>query len=585
MPLDAICLSALVAELNGAVQYSRIEKIHQPARDELLFSLRGTDGAKRLLLSASPTRPRAQLTDLPRENPQQPPMFCMLLRKHLAGGRILSVTQPLLERLIEFEIEATDELGEKTRRRLVLEVMGRHANVILVDSENRIVDCLRRVDQDMSAQRQILPGMFYRLPPEQGKQNPFTVIENSEGAGLFATENESKIEKHLVENFQGISPLIARELAFEATGASDAPLQGNEEKLTAKFQRLMKQIAAGAMSPYLLYRDEKPVDFSFRPILQYGPNTQSQKVESFSQLLDTFYAQKETSERLRQKSQDLGKTVTNARDRLQRKLLLQKKELEGTKDREALREIGDIITSNLYAMEKGMTQLKTINFYDPDSSEIAIKLDPLLTPQQNAARYYKDYNRAKRAEEMLTGQIEKGSGELEYLISVQDSLQRAGGESDLEDIRQELVETGYIRRAGKAKGRMKRPAAKPLEFRSTTGFRISVGRNNTQNDLLTTKLAGKGDIWLHTQKIHGSHVILWTEGKTPDAESITQAATLAAYYSQGRDGGKIPVDYTSVKFVKKPAAARPGMVIYTTYETILVAPEESLVQSLQEKTK
>lgn len=578
MPLDAICLSALVSELKNAVVGSRIDKIHQPARDEVILSLRGSTGSMRLLLSASPTRPRAQLTELPRENPQEPPMFCMLLRKHLAGGRILDITQPPLERLITFHIEVLDELGDRSVRLLILEVMGRRANLLLLDREGRIADCLRKVDSDMSQERQLLPGMFYRLPPTQGKESPHLALEQPLP---FNDSWGHKIETLLVDTFSGISPLVARELAFEAAGSTEALLsKENLPRLQERLVRLMTQVESGEMEPYLLVRDSTPTDFTFRPILQYGPGTESRKMESFSKLLDGFYAQREGTERIRQKGQDLLRSLNTARDRLSRKLLIQEKELEGTKNRELLRQTGDLITTNFYRMEKGIAQLKTENYYDPNGGEITIRLDPLKTPQQNAARYYKDYNRAKTAERVLTEQIATGRRELEYLNSVLESVSRAEGERDLEEIRQELVETGYVRRRSKAKERMKRLASKPLEFRSSSGLRISVGRNNSQNDVLTTKLAGKGDLWFHAQKIHGAHVILWTDGQSPDLQSLTEAAELAAWFSQGRSAGKVPVDYTMVKHVKKPAGARPGMVIYTTNETAYVSPNESLVKSL-----
>ena len=306
-------------------------------------------------------------------------------------------------------------------------------------------------------------------------------------------------------------------------------------------------------------------------------------MESFSAMLDEFYAARENAERVRQRGQDLIKSVTSARDRTARKLGNQRRELEATRDRERLRELGDIITSSFHVMEKGMAVLRAADFYDSECRQVEIKLDPLLTPQQNAAKYYKDYNRAKTAEKMLTIQIEKNEVELEYLNSVLENITLAEGEKDLQEIRQELTETGYLRRSSKARGREKKVAGKPMEFRSSAGLRISVGKNNSQNDALTTKMAYKSDIWLHTQKIHGSHVILWAEGGEADARSLTEAAVLAATFSQAGDSRKVPVDYTSVKFVKKPAGARPGMVVYTTYQTAYVDPDPELAKRLRVK--
>ncbi len=575
MPLDALCLTAVAAEIRAAVQGGKIDKIYQPTRDEVVLYIRGPAGNVRLLLSANPGHPRAHLTERNRENPEQPPMFCMLLRKHLQGARILELNQPPLERILDFNLETLDELGDRVERRLVLEAMGRSANLLLLDGEGRIVDCTRRVDGDLAkGQRQLLPGLFYRQPPAVDKLNPFT-LEPEELRLVLANPLGKAWDKLLLDSFTGLSPLVARELAFRAGDDS--------EKLAAELEKLGKSVEENHFTPYLLVREGKPVDFTFLPVLQYGPETESIPRESFSALLDDFFSDRESAERVRQRGQDLVKSVTSARDRTARKLGNQARELEATKNRERLRELGDILTSNLHLMEKGMSTFRTMDFYDPEGGEVDIPLDPLLTPQQNAAKYYKEYNKAKTAEEMLTIQIEKGEKELEYLNSVLENIALAEGEKDLQEIRQELTETGYLRRPKTAAKRAKRVSGKPIEFRSSSGLRISVGKNNSQNDLLTTKLAYKSDIWLHTQKIHGSHVILWLEGGEADARSLTEAAQLAAYFSQARDGSKVPVDYTPVKYVKKPAGARPGMVVYTTYQTAVVEPDAELAKKLRVK--
>ena len=575
MPLDALCLTAVAGEVRAAVQGGKIDKIYQPTRDEVVLYIRGPAGNVRLLLSANPGHPRAHLTERNRENPEQPPMFCMLLRKHLQGARILELNQPPLERILDFKLETLDELGDRVERRLVLEAMGRSANLLLLDGEGRIVDCTRRVDGDIArGQRQLLPGLFYRQPPTVDKLNPFT-LEPEELRLVLDNPLGKAWDKLLLDSFTGLSPLVARELAFRAGDDS--------EKLAAELEKLGKSVEENHFTPYLLVREGKPVDFTFLPVLQYGPETESIPRESFSALLDDFFSDRESAERVRQRGQDLVKSVTSARDRTARKLGNQARELEATKNRERLRELGDILTSNLHLMEKGMSTFRTMDFYDPEGGEVDIPLDPLLTPQQNAAKYYKEYNKAKTAEEMLTIQIEKGEKELEYLNSVLENIALAEGEKDLQEIRQELTETGYLRRPKTAAKRAKRVSGKPMEFRSSSGLRISVGKNNSQNDLLTTKLAYKSDIWLHTQKIHGSHVILWLEGGEADARSLTEAAQLAAYFSQARDGSKVPVDYTPVKYVKKPAGARPGMVVYTTYQTAVVEPDAELAKKLRVK--
>ena len=587
MPLDALCLSGVVHELQNALSGAKIDKIYQPGRDEVVLALRAPAGNVKLLLSANPSHPRAHLTQISRENPDKPPMFCMLLRKHLSGARLLELVQPPMERVVDLRLEALDELGDRVERRLVLEAMGRHSNLILLDGEGRIMDCLRRVDSDMSARRQVLPGLFYRLPPAQEKLDPSSLDRAALESALAAAPEESQADKWLLDTFGGLSPLICRELAFRAGGATDARLhqmgEGGRSRLLDELEGLLRSVQENSFTPVMLEKEGHPSDFTFQPISQYGPAVSCVPFPSFSALLDRFYEQRENQERVRQRGQDLIRSVTNARDRAARKIGLQEQELAATRDRERLRQFGDIITSNLHAMEKGMSRLTAADFYDPECPQIHIPLDPLLTPQQNAAKYYKEYNKAKTAESILTLQLEKGRRDLDYLNSVLEAIALAEGERDLQEIRQELTDTGYLRRPSKARDRGKRVASKPMEFRSSAGLRISVGKNNSQNDQLTTKLAYKSDIWLHTQKIHGSHVILWLEGGEADAQSLTEAAILAATFSQAGEGSRVPVDYTPVKYVKKPAGARPGMVVYTTYQTAVVDPDPELAKQLRVK--
>ena len=587
MPLDALCLSGVVAELKPILTGAKIDKVHQPGRDEIILALRLGRGNGRLLLSASPNHPRLQMTELSRENPDAPPMFCMLLRKHLMGGRILSVEQPHLERIVELRLEVLDELGDRKERRLILEAMGRRANLVLVDDQGRIVDCLRRVDGDMSAQRQLLPGLFYRLPPAMDKADPTALDEEGWLRQVEQAPGESRVDHWLLDTFGGWSPLVCREIAFRAGGRVDVTFdelgpQGRVRVAEAA-EMLLNSVKENSFMPTVISIEKRPKDFTFFPAEQYEEAGACAAYPTFSALMDRFYEQRENQERIRQKGQDLIRSVTNARDRTARKIANQQRELDATQDRERLRQFGDIITSNLHTMERGMATLRALDFYDPEGAEVDIKLDPLLTPQQNAAKYYKEYNKAKTAEEMLTIQLEKGRRELDYLNSVLENITLAEGERDLQEIRQELADTGYLRRQIKGKDKGRRLSPKPMEFRSTAGLRISVGKNNMQNDLITCKQAFKSDIWFHTQKIHGSHVILWTGGAQPDLQSLNEAACLAAWFSQGRESGKVPVDYTPVKYVKKPAGARPGMVVYTTYETAWVTPDEGLVKRLRVK--
>ena len=588
MPLDALCLSGIIHELNTALSGARVDKIYQPGRDEVILALRTqSTGNVRLLLSANPAHPRLHLTTLPLENPEKPPMFCMLLRKHMSGARLLEIAQTPLERVAVLRFEALNELGDRVERRLVLEAISHKTNLLLLDGDGRILDCIRHTGGDVTAGRVLQPGMFYRLPPGMDKENPLTADREQLEALLSAAPEEAQADRWLLDTFGGLSPLLCRELAHRAGGAADVRLNAlgpeGRARLLDRLEELRETVTAGRYTPTMISMEGRPRDFTFLPVGQYESSAQVEGWPAFSPLLDAFFEQRERQDRIRQRGQDLIKSVTNARDRTARKIANQEKELAATRDRDRLRQLGDILTSNFYQMSKGMARLRAADFYDPEGREVEIRLDPLLTPQQNAAKYYKDYNRAKKAEEMLTIQLEKGRQELDYLNSVLENISLAEGERDLAEIRQELSDTGYLRRPGKAKDRGKRVSSKPMEFMSTSGLRISVGKNNSQNDLLTCKLAGKGDIWFHIQKIHGSHVILWTEGGQPDLQSLNEAAILAAWFSQARDSSKVPVDYTPVRYVKKPGGARPGMVIYTTYETAQVTPDGELAKKLRIK--
>lgn len=579
MPLDAICLTAVAAELRRAVIGGKVDKIYQPTRDEVVLHMRTGQGNVRMLLSANPQHPRAHLTETPRENPDTPPMFCMLLRKYFLGGRILAITQPSMERLLEFRFETLSELGDRVERRLVLECIGRKANLIMLDGEGRITDCLRRVEGDLSARRPLMPGMFYQAPAPTGKLDPTAMtLEDLRRLVLEQAPEGEGQDKWLLDTFSGLSPLVARELEFQGAGS--------REGLSDRLERLLKAVKEECFQPIVLAKDEKPFDFTFMPVLQYGPSVELRRYDGFSQMLDDYYAQKEAQERVKQRGQDFIRSVTQARSRTAKKIANQEQDLRNAADRERMRQFGDIITSNFHRMERGQTTLRAQNYYDPEGGEVDIPLDPLLTPQQNAAKYYKDYKKAQKAEEMLSIQLEKNRRELDYLDSVLQMISLSEGDRDLQEIRQELMDNGYLkqhRRKMTAKGKQKIIRSKPMEFRSSAGLTILVGKNNSQNDRLTLKEADKRDIWLHTQKIHGSHVILKTDGGEPDERSLNEAAMLAAWFSQGRESGQVPVDYTPVRYVKKPAGAKPGFVIYNTYHTLYVTPAENLAKKLRVK--
>ena len=585
MALDAVCLRAVLEELRPQLLDLRVDKVQQPSRDQVILLLRGN---RRLLLNAGAGSPRIHFTELLRDNPAEPPMFCMLLRKYLVGGRVESLTQPGMERSAELTFRVTDEFGRESRRTLVLEAIGRRSNLILLDEERRIIDCLRRVDSEMSPERQVLPGLFYELPPTHEKR-PFTEGDEADfRAALAAANPERPADAFLLDTYFGLSPLVARELVFQAAGDSGKRVyELTEAQETALWQAVLslrQRVEDGDFQPICLYRDGKPAEFSYLPIRQYGDLMENREMESFSALMDVFYESREREERTRQRGQDLIRSVTSARDRCRRKLAQQRQEFAKCRDRDQLRISGELITANLYRMERGQTKLTAENYYDPDCREITIPLDPLLTPQQNAAKYYKRYTKARTAEKYLTEQMALAERDEAYLESVLEELRQAETEQDFLDIRAELRENGFLKRSGKEKKELKR-ATKPREFRTSGGWRVLVGRNNRQNDQLTTKTADYRDLWLHTQKIHGSHVILCCQGQAVPEEDLLQAARLAAYFSQAKDSANVPVDCAAVRYVKKPAGARPGMVTYTNARTLYVTPEEAEVKALSAERK
>ena len=572
MPLDAIYLSALTAELKDKLVGGRIDKVQQPERDMLLLSLRAKWENLRLLLAAGTGNARVHLTESSFENPAEPPMFCMLLRKHLVGAHITAVYQPDYERLLIIELEGHDEMGFASQKKLVAEMIGRSANVILVDGEGRIVDCMRRMDFGGDAQRRMLPGMIYRLPPKQEKP-PLLETDSAQRKTMIAgSDRQQSLDKWLLSSFAGLSPLVCRELAHRCGGSYDT--------LPELLDAFADSVQAGDLRPTILYEEGKPRDFSFMPISQYGPSVSCREEESFSKLLDSFYSQRDRAEQQRRRSHQLFKTVRTIRDRIQRKLASQTEELRRTEDRDEVRKTAELVTANIYRIKKGDRTLECVDYYDPESPVIRIALDPLKTPQQNAAALFKEYNKLKAARAHLAGLIEEGERQLDYLNSVLELLSLSETEKDISDIRRELIATGYLRKQGGSKADRSKGQA-PWRFVTDDGFEVLAGRSNVQNDELTTKTGRRTDYWFHTQHLHGSHVILRCNGLEPTELAVAQAAVIAAYYSQGREGGKVPVDYTMLRFVRKPSGALPGKVIYTDYKTIMTGADEALVKRLK----
>lgn len=589
MPLDAICLGAVTHELNETLAGCRVEKVYQPDRDEIVLQTRGQGGAQRLLVSIAAGAARVHFIDAARENPAAPPMFCMLLRKHVQGAKIAAIVQPSVERMLTIELDTTDEMGVPCKKHLICELMGKHSNVILCGEDNRIIDAMRRVDGDLSGKRQVLPGLFYRMPPVQDKHDPFTLSGAGVAAAVAQADGEQTLDRFLLGQLLGFSPLLCRELSYRATGDAAARIgtlsDVQRERLGQVYDDFMTYVQEKRWKPFLLTKVENDAvfDFTFLPVTQYEGLMTVSQADSFSALLAAFYEKKGKIERMVRRSADLHKTVTNARDRLARKLAAQQKELDATQNREQYKRMGDLITANLYQLEKGMNKATVVDYYVEDCPEVEITLDVRLTPQQNAQKYFKLYNKAKTAETVLTQQMEQGRTDLDYLESVLVALEEAESERDLSQLREELTQTGILsnKQTRNKKLRAKPVQAKPFHYRTSDGFDVFAGKNNLQNDLLTLKTAFKSDIWFHTQKIHGSHVILVADGREPTDQAMTEAAMIAAYHSKARQSSRVPVDYTPVRQVKKPAGAKPGMVIYHVYQTAYVTPDEAAIEKLR----
>ena len=573
MAFDATLLTAVLDEIRTKAAAARIDKIHQPSRDTLILHLKCQEGRQKLIFVANPTAPRLHLTAASPENPAEPPMFCMLLRKHLLGARLTNISQIPMERCAEFSFDCIDEMGDHVEKKLVCELMGRTCNLYLLSPEGRIIDCLRRIGLDESAKRAALPGLNYQYPDAIEKDDPRN-YGLQDYVNLLALPGADLLCDRLMDTLGGLSPLVCREAALFAAGSTDARIFGLDVDTVADKLHLFFTEHLNHPAPYYYAQlDGTPKQFAFCPIRQYGS---CQTAESFGALLDMYYTVRDKKDAMRQKGQAVRKTVQNLCTRLTRKLAIQEKELEATYDRERLRQLGDIVTANIHKIKKGQTVVRCEDFYDEEMKEIDIPISPILSPQQNAAKFYKDYTKLKNAEKELTRQIEIGEGELVYLKSVLEELDRAGTEAELEEIRRELQEGGYVK-ADPGKKRMKQGKLPPMRFESTDGYPIYVGRNNRQNDELTFKLARKDDLWLHASKVHGSHVIISCGGTTPPDDTITQAAQLAAYYSEHKGGQNLSVDVTPVKQVKKTPSGKPGMVIYHSYRNVIVNPYADIV--------
>ena len=575
MALDGITLGILKNEISEKLIGARVDKIHQPSKEELVISMRWNGGNGKLLISASASSPRIHFTESFVDNPKNPPMFCMLMRKHLAGAKLVEIEQFGLERMLHLSFSTYNEFGDPVIIKLAVEIMGRHSNIMLIGPDGRIIDAIKRVTADMSSVRQVMPGMTYVFPPAQNKMNTLDI----DGMVLAARLKEGRdvpLSKALMENLDGVSPIVCREISEIVTGGEDTKahdLSDNDfEKLIFAIEKIAENVKNANVFPYMVIEENgHPADFTFIPVTQYGSAMEIRKYGSFSEMLDKFYSERSGADRMKQRSNDLFKFVVNLAERISRKLDVQRQELARSTEREILRIKGELIHANIWMLEKGMTSVVLENFYD-NCKPIEVKLDPRLTPNQNAQHYFSEYRKADTAERMLKKFIEKGEAELSYIESVFDLLTRARTDDEVISIREELVGQGYLK--NNRKNNQKPVKLAPKEYVSTDGFKILCGRNNLQNDRLTFKDSKKNDIWFHTQKIHGSHTVVVTEGREVPESTLEQAAIIAAYNSKGRESSLVPVDYTEIRNVKKPSGSAPGKAVYEHYKTAYVRPAQ-----------
>ncbi len=580
MPFDGVAMRAVAVELNETIVGGRVEKVLQPERDEIHLLIRNNYKNHRLLVSASANHARVHLTQHSKQNPDRAPMFCMLLRKHLIGGKVLSVTQLGMERVLDIRFGVIDELGLTGELILHVEVMGRHSNAVLVQPDGTIVDSLKRVTEEKSRVREVLPGIPYEYPPVQGKKDPL-VLDAHELLHLLAASCEKPLWQTLCDNLTGLAQATAKEL-LAASGLnpvlascefSDVNLRDGADALAIKFSAIKN----GRFTPVALMRDGETIDFlPFRSVLAFEQREHS----SISEAAEAFYADRDRKERLKQSSAAMTQALNAALNRAKKKHEKQGEDLLKSENMEMWRLKGELLTANLHAVQRGQKSVEVLNYYSEEGETLAIELDPTLSPSDNAQQYYKRYTKAKTAQEKLTIQLEATTQEIAYLESQLSNIELSMTEGDLDEIRAELAEQGYLKEAA-ARSRKKITPSKPRHYRSSDGYDIFVGRNNTQNDYLTTKLAYNDDVWMHTKQIPGSHIIIKAKAGAVSDEALHTGALLAAYYSKARESSGVPVDYTQKRNVKKPAGAKPGFVIYLTNRTLTLTPSEEMIQKIE----
>lgn len=579
MALDGFTLSSIVYELKNTILGGRIDKVHQPEKDEIILHIRSKGNAYKLLLTATAGSPRLHFTEIAKENPLTAPLFCMVLRKYLMSGKIVDITQPNFERILNIHVESIDELGDYSEKILILEIMGRHSNIILTNKEGKILESINHVSLDMSSVRPISPNRMYTLPPNQDKKDPLNTTRD-EFLELVKNSEDLKLYKL----YNGFSPILIKEILASANIDENVqPCTLSEEQfqnLFISFDKVVSFVRNNEFSSQIIYDKEKLVDFT---AFEYEIFKDYEKLEfeSISKLLEYFYKSKDLTYRLNQKSSDLKKLITQNIERCMKKRDIQKQTLKDISNREQLKLFGELITSNIYAIKKGMDKVVLNNFYSEDYEEVEILLKTNLTPAENAQKYFKKYNKEKRTFIAINEQSVQNEDELVYLESVLSSVQTCKDERDIKEIRDELAEQGFLKKKKDNKKNKNTKKAKPMHYISSDGFHIYVGKNNTQNDELTLKFAKSLDMWLHTKNIAGSHIIIVADGREISDTAINEGANLAVYYSKASNSSSVAVDYTPRKFVKKPNGSKPGMVIYETNKTAFITPDKTLIEKLE----
>lgn len=581
MALDGITLGLVKKELESYLVGSKIDKVHQPSKNELVFIMRTRNGAYRLYLSCDGQSPRVHMTRYNLENPKVPPMLCMLLRKRLSGAMLTSINQVQNDRILIFEFDGTTDIGDKTKYYVICEIMGQRSNIIFCDIDYRIIDAVKRIDEEKSSVREILPGLKYELPPIPEKCDILT--DNTEKiVDVILDKPEKMLSKSILDTLEGISPIVSREIAYRTVfGDKQTGMLSNieKERLNAEISTIRSEIVNNNSFYMLSSIDNVPFDFSFANIRQYGNALIKKEYDSISELLDNFYFEKDKINRIKRKASDLFKILNNAVERTSRKINNRRLELEKSENREQLRIFAELITANQYRLTEKSSVYTVENYYD-NCNTVEIPVNPALTAQQNAQKYFKEYKKATNAEKFLHNLIEEGEQELVYLDTVLDTLSRADSDREITEIRDELEKGGYVKSRKGNKQKKDKPLP-PIEFKSSDGFTILVGRNNVQNDILTLKTAKNYDMWLHVQKHAGSHTVIVADKKEITETAIYEAACVAAYHSKAKDSSSVAVDYTLIKNVKKPVGAKPGKVIYNTYNTVYVTPQKELIEKLK----